>query len=536
MTPAEQQEFDRVRLENERHQQTIAELQSAIAALETTIAALQRQLAESLSGNAQMREQLSELQESLDRVLFQLEKRKKKDHGKTTERHNPRQAPESSSSSEQPSSAQPGQKKTNKNETHKKNINLQNLPVVPAHHTVDAADLQCPTCAIDTVPLSEKITSQLDRLKSSIVRLEHHQEVRSCPKCKQFVVTARKPDSAFPGALPTAYLLSSIVVGRLADGLPNYRQQKMFNREQAIIPRSTQCDWMIAGSLTVEPLYERLKKKVLESKVVRTDDTWMKIQDRAHPDNMRKGKMTPYLGDKHHPYTVFDASPTQSFGRNKEFLKDFWGFVQADAANGFDALFEDGTKIEIGCSAHSRRKYDEAKLVEPDACEEVLDIYSKLYKIESEIKDKDPEERLARRQQKSKPLTLVLHQKLLELQQSLNPKNPAREAVEYTLRHWIALTRFLDDADFEIDNNDTEQAIKIFVLMRKNSLFFGSDAGARAAAIHLSLIVSCLRNNVNPLEYLTDVFTRINSMKTNELDELLPDRWFEARRNAKPPP
>jgi transposase len=536
MSPEEQQEFDRLRKENERHERTIATLQAAIASLEATIAQQQNQLTESINGNAELRKQLFELQESLDKLLFQLEKRRKKDHGKKTERHNPRYAPESGSNLDQPASAGgTAADETRKNRNHKKNINLQDLAVVQEKHVVDPEDVMCPKCQIETDVIGEKLSSQLDRLKSSVVRLEHRMQVRSCSRCKKYIVTARKPEPPFPGGLPTAYLLSSVIVGRFADGLPNYRQHKIFKRERAIIPRSTQCDWIIASSLTLEPLYERLKKRLLESKVVRTDDTWVKIQDRTHPDHIRKGKMTPYLGDKQHPYTVFDASPTQSFDKNKEFLKDFFGFVQADAANGFDALFTDGTRIEIGCSAHSRRNFDEAELVESEACGEVLDIYTELYKIEKQIKGKDPIERLAQRQQKSKPLTLRLHKKLLVLQESLNPKNPAREAAEYTLRHWIALTRFLDDPDFEIDNNDTEQVIKIFVLMRKNSLFFGSDAGARAAAIHLSFIASCERNNIDPLAYLTDVFARINPMKTNELDQLLPDQWAAARQ-AKPPP
>ena len=98
--------------------------------------------------------------------------------------------------------------------------------------------------------------------------------------------------------------------------------------------------------------------------------------------------MPPYLGDKTNPFTVFDYSPTLSFDRNKEFLKSFTGFVQADASNGFDALFKDGTKVEVGCSAHPRRKADEAKDAEPKDCEEILDIYTKLYKIEEKSRVK----------------------------------------------------------------------------------------------------------------------------------------------------
>jgi hypothetical protein len=105
-------------------------------------------------------------------------------------------------------------------------------------------------------------------------------------------------------------------------------------------------------------------------------------------------------------------------------------------------------------------------------------------------------------------------------------------ACEYTLNHWIALTRFLKNPNLHIDNNIAEQAMKDFVLMRKNSLFVGSDAGGRASAIHLSFMASCKANNINPVEYLTDVLTRINSMKTSELEQLLPNRWAQSRKKA----
>ena len=171
--------------------------------------------------------------------------------------------------------------------------------------------------------------------------------------------------------------------------------------------------------------------------------------------------MTPYLGDKHHPYTVFDYSPNQKFAKNIAFLKDFSGFVQADASNGFDALFSDGSKIEIGCNAHARRKAEEAKSIEEEHCNEILDIYSELYKIEADIANRTAEIRLAQRQTRSKPLTIKLRAKLVSLQIELNPSNPLRDYVEYTLRHWIALTQFLTDPDFAIGRvNDRRGGVR----------------------------------------------------------------------------
>jgi len=113
---------------------------------------------------------------------------------------------------------------------------------------------------------------------------------------------------------------------------------------------------------------------------------------------------------------------------------------------------------------------------------------------------------------------------------TLNPTHPLLAAINYTLDHWIALTQFLKNPELNIDNNEAEQAIKDFVLMRKNSLFVGSDLGGKAAAIHLSFLASCKRNKIDPVAYLADVFTRINSLKTSELEQLLPNRWAQSRK------
>ncbi|CAN5477151.1 hypothetical protein BH10CYA1_BH10CYA1_61960 [soil metagenome] len=222
---------------------------------------------------------------------------------------------------------------------------------------------------------------------------------------------------------------------------------------------------------------------------------------------------------------MYDYSPDLSFAKNLDFLRDFKGIVQADAAGGFDALFEDGTRIEAGCSAHSRRKYFEAEFTEKDVSNAVLKTYGKLYAIERDIKDKPASFRLAMRRKKSKRLVKLLRKIIVQANDKLNPTHELMKAISYTLRHWRALTRFLKNPDIAIDNNEAERAIKTWVLVRKNSLFAGSDNGAKAIAIHLSFIASAKRNGINPVDWYADVLARINGLKTSELQQLLPQNW-----------
>lgn len=505
MSDADFAELLRLREESVRNREEIERLTKLLDQLT-------KQLQEALEGNSELRKLLVELQEKLDKLLLERKKRNRRDYGPSTEHHNPRP---------DPATVTQQVPKERKNGNHKKHIRFQNLPTEPVPHLVKPEDSICPDCQVETVFVTNKVTFQLEKILHSIKRLQHEQEVRSCPKCKQYMVTAEKPCPPIPGALPGPVLLADTIVRKLADGLPNYRQSKIYKREEAIIPRSNLSDWFIASSLVVEPLYERLMREVLASKIVQTDDCPVKIQNRKKKGSMRKGKMTVIRGDAQHALDAFVFSPDQSFEQNIRALAKFNGIVQADAANGFDALFRDGSKTEAGCHAHSRRKY-------LDLCDVILAIYSKLYKVESEIRGRTAPVRLAIRRRKSKPLIKKLRKKLLQLKDSLNPTHPLMAATDYTLNHWIALTRFLKNPDLEIDNNGAERAIKDFVLARKNFLFLGSDAAGRAAAIHLSFVVSCKRNKIDPVAYFADVFARINSMKTSELDQLLPNRWTKS--------
>lgn len=526
-----------LRTECESQRQTIATLNNQIRSLVQSIEELHSQLRTALEGNTELKLQLSKLQDRLDELLIQLRRNNDRDYGPTTERHNPRpstavDAATSTSTDNNAASADiPSTKpKQKRPRNHKKHILGQNVPDKDVIHLVKPEQRICPHCDVETKFVSYTVTNQLERLLQSLVRLNHKEEIRSCPKCKGYVVSGKKPRPPIPGGLAGPCLLSDVVVSKFADALPNYRQESIFQREDATIPRQTQCDWVIAASLVLEPLYEIIKREILSSKVIQTDDTGVKIQNRKRKSKMRRGKMTAYRGDRNHPYVVFDFSPDESFEQNLEFLRSYTGNVQADAATGFDALFDDGTgKTEIGCNAHSRRKYFECRLTYAVVCNEILDIYHQLYKVEKQIRDKDSATRKLARQDKSKPLTESLHKKLLDLKNTLNPTNPLMKAVNYSLNHWEALVRFLDDPDFDIDNNACERAIKGWVLVRKNALFVGSDRGGKAAAIHLSFIASCKRNKINPHEYLTDVFTRIGGMQAEELEQLLPDRWSKPR-------
>jgi transposase len=502
-------------------QQKYSDSQIEVKRLTELIQDLQQQLKQALDGNDELRNMLKELQGKIDDLIAQMKKRNKREYGKKTERQNPRPAATSERTN-----------KNNENDAAEKATgikhilqNAENLPHEPVHHPVTAEHSVCPNCTVETVFVSNTLSHQLEMISASLKILDHFQETRACPKCKQYIVTAEKGCSPIPGSYAGPRLLAEVIVGKLDDGLPNTRQEKIFARHNVRIPRSTQCDWMQATANTLSLLYDMTKEELLRSAIIKTDDTSIKIQDRTHKNNIRKGKMTTYIGDFNHRINMFAFAPDLSFEKNRAFLEEFDGIVQADAAGGFDALFEDGRRTEAGCHAHSRRRYFEAEFTDNDVRDYVLDIYRQLYKIEKDIKDKPAAFRLAVRRRKSKPLIKLLRKIIVTAKAKLTPTHQLMKAINYTLNHWRALTRFLKNPDIAIDNNEAERAIKCWVLVRKNSLFAGSDEGAKAIAVHLSFIATAKRNGINPVDWYTDVLSRINAMKTTELRQLLPHNW-----------
>ena len=519
MSDSDWRELQRLRSE---HPAALAENRR----LQALIEQLTQRIDESLKANEELRKILSELQAKLDTLIVQQKKRNRRDYGKKTERYNPSPALRDGESD---TTSLPARQKDDA-----RLAQIESLPVEDIPHVVADAERICPDCQVSKEWIGEEVTYQLDRIVSTMKRLRHIQEVLACPKCKRKVVVAQKPEPPFPRCLAAPGLLSHVIVSKFADFSPLYRLERIYRREGAPIPRSTLCDWILSASLTLTPLYDLLKARVLQSKVIGTDDTDMKVLDRKTEKNIRKGKMTAYLGDHNNPYNIFDPSPNQSFARNKDMLRDFKGFVQADAAPGFDAIFEDSDCIEVGCNAHCRRKFFECLVLCPDKIQGILKIYRDIYDIERKAKtSKVPRDELLRlRQEEAKPLFDNLQAIFLYLQQTELPKSPLANAAGYALKHWIALTRYLDDPDLCIDNNATEQMIKDFVLARKNFLFMGSDAGAQAAAICLSVLISAKRNGIEPWAYLKDIFTRINDVRTSQLEQFLPDVWLKAHSRA----
>jgi transposase len=334
---------------------------------------------------------------------------------------------------------------------------------------------------------------------------------------------------------PGPGLLAHVAVSKHADHLPLYRQEGIFERHGVALSRQTMCDWMRRCAQLVSPLFDLMKERVLKSKVMQTDDTPVGVLDPTLP-RTRLGRVWTYVGDDHHPYTVYDYTPNRSRDGPQAFMEKFSGFLQADAYSGYDQLYQDAERevIEVACWAHARRKFYEAQSSDLMRSTVMLAYIHLLYDVEREARDLklDMEGRLALRQAKSKPILDDIQAYLERERPLVLPKSPEGQAIAYALSNWKALVRYSEDGDLEIDNNGAERSLRGIAVGRKNWLFFGSDNGGRTAAVLTSFITTCKRLDIDPFAYLRDIFERISTHPQSRLTELLPDQWRAAQRPA----
>jgi transposase len=418
------------------------------------------------------------------------------------------------------------------------------LPRIRQTHTLTDAECACPECGTRRLKIGEQVSEQLDYQPASLFVIQQVRDTLACPKCQGHVTTAPLPAQPIAKGLPGPGLLAQIITSKYGDYLPLYRLERIFGRHGLELPRSTTCDWMARCAALLRPLYDTMVSRVLQSRVVHTDDTPLPVLDKTR-DRTRQGRIWVYLANDQ-PYNVFDFTPSHSRDGPERFLAGYQGFLQADAFAGYDGIYlaSRGTIHEVACNAHARRKFFDARPSAAAEAHAALAWYRQLYDVERELRkqgDRLAHERgtplpvsevealiLAWRQEKAVPVLAQFHDWLRRQQPDALPKSPIGEAINYALNHWEALTRYTTAGYLAIDNNVAEREMKRVAIGRKNFLFAGSDKGGETAAVLFSFTSTCHRHGVDPFAYLRDVLSRLAGGIPNgdDLVTLLPDRWL----------
>lgn len=411
------------------------------------------------------------------------------------------------------------------------------LPRQVVVHELSEEELPCPCCGEERKPFARETSEQLDYVPAKLTVIRHVRVKYVCRACEQAagpegaqIEMAAKPLAPIEKGMAAPGLLAYLIVGKYADHLPLHRLEKILERHDISIARSTMCDWMAQSAQALKPLYDAMAKEVKGSKVIHTDDTPVDVQDKEHPNGVRTGRFWVYLGDKGHPQSVFDYTPNRKRDGPVRFLEGWKGYLQADAFSAYDCIYA-ADVVEAACWAHARRKFYDARSSDEKVSAQALAYIRLLYDIEQKAREKElePHALAALRQQEALPI-LAKFKPWLESCLAINgghvlPKSPMGQAIAYTLNQWDALSVYATKGELAIDNNASENALRRVALGRKNWLFVGSDNGGETAAILFTMIATCQRHAVNPVEYLKDVLTRIAAHPANKLRELMPDHW-----------
>ena len=407
------------------------------------------------------------------------------------------------------------------------------LPEETIDYEIPGEERLCPEDGTVMPRIRWEVSKQLDYVPAKMKVIVHRRAVYACPEKhdEATLLIADKAPQPIEKGLPTAGLLSQVIVGKFGDHLPGYRLEDIFSRYGVNIRRSTIYDWLAQSAELCRPLVELMTQRVLASKVIHTDDTQVKLIDKALK-HTRTARFWAYLGDAKNPYTVYDFTEDRSRDGPTKFLsqhKGFEGYLQADAYSSYDGIYldSDGRIVEVACWAHCRRYWHKAKDQDPASAHHALSYIARLYEVERATRDVDAKVRHAARQEHALPLLAEFGKWLDE--QSFLPKSLIGKALTYTRNQWVALNRYVESGELSIDNNPAERAMRPVAIGRKNWLFVGSPAAGGRAAILMSLLASCKFNGVEPWAYIRDVLTQLaQGTAPHELELLLPDVWLAA--------
>ena len=391
------------------------------------------------------------------------------------------------------------------------------------HDSLQAGD-PCPACTqgkvyeVSTPGVLVRIIGQAP-LQARVYQL---QKLR-CHLCGK-VFTAEPPEEAGGQKYDTT-AASMIGLLKYGSGLPFNRLAGLQRNLEIPLPASTQWDVMAAFAPCVAPAYEALIAEAADGDVLHNDDTTVKILELMG----KRGKQRVFEEDALAARTGLFTSGVVSTRQGRRVALFFSGRQHA-GENLADVLQHRAGELQqpiqmcdalsrnlpgelktivANCLAHGRRQFVDVADRFPDECRYVLEALKTVYRIDADARKRNlsPSERLALHQAESQPTMTRLHEWLGRRfdEKLVEPNSALGEAINYMLRHWEKLTRFLHEVGAPLDNNLCERALKKVILHRKNALFYKTCRGAAVGDMYMSLIHTCELLEINPFDYLTTV-------------------------------
>lgn len=396
-------------------------------------------------------------------------------------------------------------------------------------HDVPEHEKNCASCKEALARIGEEVSERLEFQKAQLYVIQDVRPKYACAKgCATGVTVADPPEQVIPKAKVGPGLLAHVLWSKYGLHLPLYRQEIMFGMIGLSIPRSTLCQWIGRSVELLLPIYEAMKRDVLLSAVLFSDDTPVRLLEPGL-GKTRQARVWSYCGDLFHRQIVYEFTQSREQKWPQTFLKDYTGILQIDAYPGYNALLELDRIVAAYCWAHCRRRFIESQDTDKARSLIALAFIQRLYAIEREIKGISPKRKKRVRRSRATKILNRFKAWLDEEIKKVLPKSPIGEAIQYARGHWEGLLTYTKDGAVEIDTNRVERSIRGWKLSLKNWLFLGSEDGGQWGAVMFSLIESCKIQGINPEAYLADVLVRVGTTPQSQIETLMPRLW-------RPPP
>jgi transposase len=410
----------------------------------------------------------------------------------------------------------------------------ENLPRERVVYDIPEKDKQCGCGEMKSV-IGEEVSEKLD---IEPPRLKVIQEVRlkyACRCCEGVedegptVQIAPVSPAIIPKGIATPSLLAFVLTGKFVDAVPFYRQEKQFERLGIELSRQTLCGWAMQVAEACAPVLRLARACLLRGPLIRIDETTLQVLEEDGRAAQTKSYMWVFRGgtpDK--PLLEYCYHPTRAGHVAVDYLGDYRGLVQTDGYGGYNFLDRGSGIVHAGCWAHVRREFHEVKTVasakarssppKGGSADVALGYIRDLYAVEHRAKERGltGEALVAERREKAKPILDAFKAWLEQREREVPPKTLLGKAIAYALGQWKRLVVYVDHAVLTMDNNLAENAIRPFVIGRKNWLFSGNARGASASAALYSLIETAKANGLEPYRYLRYLFTKLPLARTEQ--------------------
>lgn len=409
---------------------------------------------------------------------------------------------------------------------------LEGLPENTIHHQLSEEEMVC-SCGHPRHVIRQEVSRELRIVPAQFWVDVHIQDVCGCRHCEQHgdleqspIVTAQRPARAIPYGIGSPSSVAYVMEQKYVMGVPLYRQEQQWKRQDIPLSRQTMANWVIhCAEQWLAPVYDLLRLRLLEQDIIMADESSLQVLKEPGRSPQSTSYMWLYRSGRYaESIVLYEYKPSRGQENPKAFLEGFEGFLITDGYAGYNSV---QNVTRVGCWSHARRYFDEAvkasggKGKKPKA-KEGSHFCNRLFKLEEQWADLEPDERQAQRNLESKPILEAFSAWLHETQSLCVPKSHLGKAITYCLNQWEPLNNFLLDGRLPIDNNASERSIKPFVMARKNFLFSNTPKGARASAITFSMIETAKENGLKPFEYLEYLFTHLPSATSQELEQYLP--------------